>query len=215
MNKMTNQLRTTSFVIVAVWLLTVTCYGQSSNSDSRASNCNISRDNSEGWKRYYLEGTDGDAICVYLPQKPERFPGGKLRGGKNLTMTADVYPVAEKEETYAVVFVYDLIKIEQMSDDQKAEMFFGTWRGISENVRQVLEKRFSKPVEVKQSEQTKVNVGGHEGRIQFFTVGSYLGQARMLFTENKAYMLMGLWPQAKAEKRSASFFNSFEMRVKQ
>ena len=46
-----------------------------------ASKCAIQRKSSEGWNRYYLTGPDVDAICVYLPKKPEKFAGGKLRGG--------------------------------------------------------------------------------------------------------------------------------------
>ena len=213
MNQISNHLRAIALILVALLLLALNTFAQKKGIGSSASRCSITKDNSDGWKRFYLEGSNGDAICVYLPREPERFPGGKLRGGKSLTLTADVYLVAENEETYAVAFVYDLPSdTKQLSDEQKSEILFGTWHAITETVRQALQRRLG-TADVKYSDQTKVNVGGHEGRVQLFMVGPYLGQARMLFVEKRAYMLMGLWPQAKAEKRSAGFFDSFEMRV--
>lgn len=41
-----------------------------------------------------------------------------------------------------------------------------------------------------------------------------LGQTRIVFVGKKAYMLMGVWPADRAEKRSSAFFEAFEMRVK-
>ena len=213
MTQTSSYLRATAFTMIALPLLALNCYAQKSNTDSPASKCAISKDNSDGWKRFYLGGPNGDAICVYLPQEPERFPGGKLSGG-SIRLTADIYLVAENEETYAVVFAYDLPgDTKQLSEDRRSEILFGTWRAIAERIRQALERRLG-AVDIKYSNQTKVKIGGREGRVQLFTVGPYLGQARMLFVEKKAYMLMGLWPQEKAEKRSAAFFDSFEMRVR-
>jgi hypothetical protein len=71
------------------------------------------------------------------------------------------------------------------------------------------------PVDVKYAEQNRVNVMGREGRVQLFKIGPNLGQARIVFVEKKAYMLMGLWPPDRAQKRSSAFFDSFEMRIKQ
>jgi hypothetical protein len=108
--------RTIFLTMVALCALALNCYSQNSN----ASKCAITKDNSDGWKRYYLEGPDRDAICVYLPREPQRFPDGKLRGGRNVTLTATVYLVAQNEETYAVAFVYDIPGDKsQLSDDQK------------------------------------------------------------------------------------------------
>jgi hypothetical protein len=206
--------RVTILAVIAVCLLGVTCYGQK-DVDDTSNKCAITQKSSEGWKRYYLEGPNGDAICVYLPKKPDKFPGGKLRGG-NTAVTADVYLVSDDQEIYTVAFLYDLpTKTEDMSDAQKAEIFFGTWRGTIEHDRLALEKMSRTPVDVKYAEQNKVNVMGHEGRVQLFKVGPYLGQARIVFVEKKAYMLMGLWPPDRAQKRSSAFFNYFEMRVKQ
>ncbi|HEX8844468.1 MAG TPA: hypothetical protein VF791_07480 [Pyrinomonadaceae bacterium] len=130
-------------------------------------------------------------------------------------MTADIYLVSDNQEIYIVAFLYDLpTRTEDMPDDQKAEIFFGTWRGTIEQARMALEKMSDAPVDVKYSEQHKVNVMGREGRVQLFKVGKNLGQARILFVEKKAYMLMGLWPPDRAQKRSSAFFDHFEMRVK-
>lgn len=203
------KLRAVFLTTFALCALALNCYSQNSN----ASKCAITKDNSDGWKRYYLEGPDRDAICVYLPGEPQRFPGGKLRGGRNVTLTATVYLVAQNEETYAVAFVYDLPgDTSPLSDDQKSEVLFGTWQAIAGTVRQALQRRLG-DVDVKYSDQTKVEVGGRDGRVQLFQVGPYLGQARILFVDKKAYMLVGLWPQSRAEQRSAGFFDSFEMRV--
>lgn len=88
--------RATILAVIAVCLLGVTCYGQKDVADT-SSNCAITQKSSEDWKRYYLEGSNGEAICVYLPKKPDKFPGGKLRGG-NTTVAADVYLVSDDEE---------------------------------------------------------------------------------------------------------------------
>lgn len=199
---------------VAVLLLVgPTAYGQKDSNDS--SQCSIHEKSTEGWNRYYLAGSDGDAICVYLPVKPEKFAGGKLRGG-NTPVTADVYLSGGQNEIYAVLFIYDLPrKSEDMPEEQKAELFFGTWRGTIEHDRQLREKMTGHPVEIQSAEQHKVNVMGHDARVQLFKVGSDLGQARIVFVGKKAYMLLGVWPSERAERRSAVFFDRFEMRVKQ
>jgi hypothetical protein len=179
-----------------------------------ASKCAVQRKSSEGWDRFYLTGPDGDAICVYLPQKPEKFAGGKLRGG-DTPVTADVYLTGGNEEIYSVIFMYDLPKkTEDMPDKQKAEIFFGTWRGTVEHDRQVREK-IGRPAEIQFAEQSKLTVMGHEARVQLFKIGTDLGQARIVFVGKKAYMLMGVWPPDRAERRSSAFFDGFEMRVKQ
>jgi hypothetical protein len=205
--------RATILAVIAMCLLGVTCYGQKGVEDT-SKKCAVTQKSSEGWKRYYLEGPNEDAICVYLPKKPDKFPGGKLRGG-NTPVPADIYLVSEDQEIYTVAFLYDLPnKSEAMPDDQKAEIFFGTWRGTIEQARLALEKMSRTPVDVKYAEQNKVNVMGHEGRVQLFKVGPYLGQARIVYVEKRAYMLMGLWPPDHAQKRSSAFFDYFEMRVK-
>jgi hypothetical protein len=179
-----------------------------------SSKCAVQRKSAEGWDRYYLTGPGGDAICVYLPKAPEKFAGGKLRGG-NIPLTADVYLAGGNDEIYTVIFMYDLPKkTEDMSDEQKSEMFFGTWRGTVEHDRQVREK-MGRPAEIQFAEQHKLTVMGHEARVQLFKIGTDLGQARMVFVGKKAYMLMGVWPPDRAERRSAAFFDGFEMRVKQ
>ena len=98
------------------------------------------------------------------PKKPERFAGGKLRGG-NTPVTADVYLAGGNNEIYAVIFIYDLPKkSEDMSDEQKAELFFGTWRGTVEHDREVIEKQTGQPVAVQFAEQKcalKNNVDTH------------------------------------------------------
>jgi hypothetical protein len=139
-------------ILVAIlFLVGPTTYGQKDTTES--SQCSIHEKSSEGWDRYYLAGPDGDAICVYLPQKPERFAGGKLRGG-NTPVTADVYLSGAQDEIYAVLFMYDLPKkSEDMPDEQKAELFFGTWRGTIEHGRQVREKMTGHPVETQFAEQ--------------------------------------------------------------
>lgn len=205
--------RATTLAVIAVCLLGLTCYGQKGD-QGNSKKCAVTQKSSEGWKRFYLEGPDGDAICVYLPQEPDKFPGGKLRGG-NTPVTADIYLVSGDQEIYTVAFLYDLpTKTEDMPEDQKAEIFFGTWRGTVEHVRQALEKLSGAPVEVQYAEQQRVNVMGHEGRVQLFKVELNLGQARIVFIEKRAYMLMGLWPADRAAKRSTTFFDYFEMRVK-
>jgi len=118
--------RGTILAVIAVCLLGVTCYGQKDEDDT-SNKCAITQKSSEGWKRYYLEGPNGAAICVYLPKKPDKFPGGKLTGG-NTPVTAEVYLVTDNQEVYTVAFLYDLLtKTEDMPDAQKAEIFFGTW----------------------------------------------------------------------------------------
>lgn len=199
---------------VAVLLLVgPTAFGQQDSTDS--SHCSIHEKSAEGWDRYYLTGPGDDAICVYLPQKPEKFAGGKLRGG-NTPVTVDVYLSGGQKETYAVLFIYDLPqKSEDMPDEQKAELFFGTWRGTIEHDRQVRQKMSGHPVEIQFAEQHKVKVMGHDARVQLFKEGSDLGQARIVFVGKKAYMLLGVWPPEHAESRSAIFFDRFEMRIKQ
>jgi hypothetical protein len=205
------QLLILCFVIYSVCLGTDS-YAQDSTASSQCSNRAKS---SEGWSRFYLSGPNGDAICVDLPGRPEKFAGGKLRGGKT-PVTADVYLFGEHNEIYTVTFVYDLpTKTEDMPDEQKAEIFFGTWRGTIENGRLALENMTGKPIEIQYAEQHKVKVMGHEGRVQLFKVGSDLGQARMVFVGKKAYMLMGVWPPDRAKRLSSAFFDHFEMRVKQ
>ena len=181
---------------------------------TNSSQCSIHEKSSEGWDRYYLAGPDGDAICVYLPEKPEKFVGGKLRGG-DTPVTADVYLTSGNNEIYAVIFMYDLPKkSEDMPDQQKAEVFFGTWRGVVEHHRQVIEKMTGRPVEIQYADQKKLTVTGNEARVQLFKVGSDLGQARIVFVGKKAYMLLGVWPPDRAERRGALFFDRFEMRIK-
>jgi hypothetical protein len=181
---------------------------------TNSSPCRIHEKSAAGWDRYYLTGPDGDAICVYLPAKPEKFPGGKVRGG-DTPVTADMYLTGGNNETYAVIFMYDLPnKTEDMPDQQKAEVFFGTWRGAVEHDRQVIEKMTGNPVEIQIKDQKKLTVMGHEARVQLFKVGSDLGQARIVFVGKKAYMLLGVWPPDRAEQRSALFFDSFEMQIK-
>jgi hypothetical protein len=206
-----NKLLILSFAII-LFLVGPTVSAQTDNSDS--SQCSIREKSAEGWDRYYLAGPDGDAICVYLPQKPERFAGGKLRGG-NTPVTADVYLAGGNNEMYAVIFMYELPKkTDDMSDGQKAEIFFGTWRGTVEYDRQAIEKTTGRPAEIQSAEQQKMTVMGHEARIQLFKVGTDLGQARIVFVGEKAYMLLGVWPPDRAERRSTTFFDRFEMRVK-
>ena len=101
-----------------------------------------------------------------------------------------------------------------MPDEQKAEIFFATWRGTVERDRQAIEQMTGRPVEIQFAEQHKVNVMGHDASVQLFKVGTYLGQARIVFVGKKAYMLMGVWPSDRAERRSSAFFDHFEMRVK-
>lgn len=198
---------------IALFLVGSTAYAQKDDSDP--SQCNIHDKTSDGWERYYLAGPGGDAICVYLPHKPEKFAGGKLRGGKT-PVTADVYLTGGNDEIYAVIFMYDLpINTEDMPYDQKAELFFGTWRGTIEHDRQVMEKITGRPVEIQFAQQQKLTVMGHEARVQLFKVGSDLGQARIVFVGKKAYVLLGVWPPDRAERRSSAFFDHFEMRVKQ
>jgi|GEM_PF-6121772 len=198
---------------IALFHVGSTAYAQKDGTDP--SQCSIREKTSEGWDRYYLAGPDGDAICVYLPQKPEKFAGGKLRGGKT-PVTADGYLTDGNNEIYAVLFMYDLPKkTEDMPDDQKAEIFFGTWRGTVEHDRQVVEKMTGRSVEIEYAEQHKLTVMGHEARVQLFKVGTDLGQARIVFVGKKAYMLLGVWPPDRAERRSSVFFDRFEMRVKQ
>ena len=199
----------------AICIFLVGSSASAQKQDTDASQCNTHEKTSEGWERYYLAGPGGDAICVYLPRKPERLAGGKLRGGKT-PVTADVYLTGGNDEIYAVIFLYDLpIKTEDMPDDQKAEIFFGTWRGTVEHQRQVLEKMTGRPVEIQFAQQQKLTVMGHDARVQLFKIASGLGQARIVFVGKKAYMLLGVWPPDRAERRSASFFDRFEMRVKQ
>jgi hypothetical protein len=198
---------------ITLFLVGSTAYAQKDDTDP--SQCTIHEKTSEGWERYYLSGPGGDAICAYLPHKPEKFAGGKLRGG-NTPVTADVYITGGNHEIYAVIFMYDLPqKTEDMPDQQKAELFFGTWRGTVEHDRQVIEKMTGRPVEIQYAEQQKLTVMGHDARVQLFKVGSDLGQARIVFVGKKAYMLLGVWPPDQAERRSAPFFDRFEMRVKQ
>ncbi len=71
------------------------------------------------------------------------------------------------------------------------------------------------PVEIQFGQQQKLTVIGHDARVQLFKVGSDLGQARIVFVGKKAYLLLGVWPPDRAERRSAPFFDRFEMRVKQ
>jgi len=199
--------------VAVLFLVGATTSEQKQSTDS--SQCSIHEKSSEGWDRYYLAGPDGDAICVYLPQKPEKFAGAKLRGG-NTPVTADVYLSGVQNETYAVIFMYDLPKkSEDMPDEQKAELFFGTWRGTIEHDRQIREKMTGHPVEIQSAEQRRVTVMGHDARVQLFKVESDLGQARIVFVGKKAYMLLGVWPSERAERRSAVFFDRFEMRIKQ
>lgn len=199
--------------VAVLLLLGPAAYAQKDSTDP--AQCSIHEKSAEGWDRYYLAGPDGDAICVYLPAKPEKLAGGKLRGGKT-PVTADVYLSGGQNEIYAVLFIYDLPKkSEDMPDDQKAELFFGTWRGTIEHDRRLREKTSGQPVEIQTAEQQKVNVMGHDARLQLFRIGSDLGQARIVFIGSKAYMLLGVWPPERAERRSAVFFDRFEMRVKQ
>lgn len=67
--------RATILAVIAVCLLDVTCYGQKGVDDT-SNKCAITQKNSDGWKRYNLEGPNGDAICVYLPKKPDHSTGG-------------------------------------------------------------------------------------------------------------------------------------------
>lgn len=207
-------LRTTILAVITMGLCEANCFGQKYVEDD-PKKCAVTQKSSEGWNRFYLEGPDGDAICVYLPGKPDKFSGGKLRGG-DTPVTADLYVVSADQEIYTVAFLYDLpVKTEDMPDDRKAEIFFGTWRGTIEQARLALEKMTGAGVDVQYAGQHKVNVMGHEGRVQLFKVGMNLGQARIVFAGKKAYMLMGLWPPDRAQRRSSAFFDSFEMRVKQ
>ncbi len=117
--------RATILAVIAVCLLGVNCYGQKGGEDT-SGKCAVTQKSSEGWKRFYLEGPNGDAICVYLPEQPDKFPGGKLKGG-NTPVTADMYLVSGNQEIYTVAFLYDLpTRTEAMPDDQKSEIFFGT-----------------------------------------------------------------------------------------
>ena len=76
-----------------------------------------------------------------------------------------------------------------------------------------MEKQAGHSVEMKRSGAQKVNVGGHEGRVEDFIVGPDTGNARILFVGKRGYMLVGLWPDSNAEKRLASFTEAFEMRL--
>lgn len=203
--------------IIALSFMSISCPAQkpTTNNLTPTPTPTDAKTNAEGWKRYQLENKNGDVIGVYLPQKPEEFLGGKFRVAPNVVLPTDLYIVAANEEFYAVVFVNELPnKTGLMSDEQKADIFFGCWRGVIEQARQVLEKKSGNPVEVKPLGQTKVNVNGREGRVEDFTVGSFLGHARMLFAEKRAYMLVGLWPEDRAREKRASFLDSFEMRIK-
>jgi hypothetical protein len=208
------RMRPIFIVVFAFALLFVgpTVYAQTDSADS--SRCGIREKSPEGWDRYFLDGPNGDAICVYLPHKPEKFAGGKLRGG-DTPISADIYLTGGDKELYAVVFMYDLPKkSEDMSDEQKAEIFFGTWRGVVEHDRQVIEKATGHPVEVEFRQQEKLTVMGHSARVQLFKVGSNLGQARVVFVGTKAYMLLGVWPPERAQQRSTVFFDRFEMHAR-
>ncbi len=212
MDQLGNHLRAIALASVALSLLSLNSYAQKIGAAPPASKCSVSKDSAEGWKRFYLEGPNGDAVCAYLPHEPQHFPGGRFRGGDDVSLSADVYLLAEKGETYAVAFVSDMPgDVGQLSDEQKSDILYGSWRAIAESVRQALQ-RGGGEVEVKAAAQTKVNVNGHEGRVQLFMVGQYQGQARILFVDKRAYLMMGVWPKEKAEKSSDAFFDSFEVR---
>jgi hypothetical protein len=98
-----------------------------------SSKCAIHRKSSEGWDRYYLTGPDGDAICVYLPKKPEKFAGGKLRGG-NTPVTADVYLAGGNDEIYTVIFMYDLPKKRKICPTTKRRKSFSERGGVRSNM---------------------------------------------------------------------------------
>jgi hypothetical protein len=118
--------RATILAVTAGCLLGVTCYAQKGVEDT-SEKCAVTQKSSEGWKRFYLEGPDGDAICVYLPDEPAKFPGGKLRGGST-PVTADVYLVSYEQEIYTVAFLYGFpANTKNIPDDKKAEIFFRTW----------------------------------------------------------------------------------------
>jgi hypothetical protein len=202
-------------MIIALILFCAICNAQKpSTKDSASAPITTNgQKNADGWKRYYLMATNGDVIGVYLPGKPERFAGGHLKGGADV-LSVDVYLLAAKEETYAVMFIGDLPATpEQMTDEQKANIFVGCWRSIIDQSHSAIEKQVGHPVEMKRSGPEKVTVGGHEGRVEDFIVGPEAGNARILFIGKRGYMLVGLWPANTAPKRLASFTEAFEMRL--
>ena len=206
-------------LVITLSLMSMSCYAQKSETNSKNPPLPLGVPNREineqGWKRYHLESKSGNVIGVFLPRKPDEFPGGKLRVSATESLPVDLFIVSENEEFYAVVFVSDLpAKSEQMAGAQKADIFSGCWKAVIGQVRQVLERKSGAPVEVKGYGQVKVNVSGREGMVEDFIVGPYFGHARMLFAERRAYMLVGLWPENRAKERRESFLDTFEMRIK-
>jgi len=171
--------------------------------------------NHKGWKRYELESSEGDVIGVFLPQKPEKFFGGRMNGGPGVALPVDVYLAAGNNSTYAVVFVNALPNTAvQLSDKEKSDIFRGCWMAIIGRARQAIEQQSGKTADVQGTGPNKEKVSGLDGLTEDFLVGPYPGHARMLFVGKKAYMLVGTWPKDNAKESLDAFLDHFEMRPK-
>jgi hypothetical protein len=157
-----------------------------------------------GWRRYQFG--DRPAFSVFLPTEPEVSASATSDTTTNLYTTANsngVYIAARIDFVQA-----NLEKAAEASREKYFQEFFaGFAKGFQEGVGKTnptYELQLLNPKKV-------MTASGREGYQQDMTVGSFKGQAQLIFVNRSAFCVISIWSQKTPAAETEAFFKSFKL----
>ena len=206
-------------LLAALTLVNVTCAAQKQSTGERDEPLppppkSINQGQESGWKRYELNGGKRDEISVFLPARPEDFPGGKFKAPPDIELPAHLYLLSRDATNFFAAFI-DLPKAsEEMSASQRGDIFYGCWRGIAGKMQGILQRNFGGSFEISGSSQKVRVMNEREQRMQDFSIGSQQGRAQIVFAGQRAYLLVAVWhpTDSKSVAAASQFLDSFQVR---
>lgn len=168
-----------------------------------------------GWQRREVGDRDG-RVSVLLPRQPEDLGVATLRRTDGPALVGHVYMATGEAQLYIILIVDLPRKAEDMTEDERANLFEGGWRAVATRAGHVLEKKFDRPFGV--TTEGGQDVGGgkdYEHRAQDFKLGDRMCRAETVFVGRRAYTLVAVWDGGQeSESGALRFLNSSRIHSK-
>jgi hypothetical protein len=157
-----------------------------------------------GWRRYQFG--DRPAFSVFLPSEPE------VSASATSDTTTNLYITANSKGVYAAARI-DFVQanLEKAPEPSRQKFFEEFFAGFAKGFQEVLVKN-NPTYQLQLLNPKKVmTASGREGYQQEMAVGTFKGQAQLVFVGTAAFCVVSIWNPKTPAAETEAFFKSFKL----